>query len=245
VVEGELTRLVYSIPKGRSTLEVMRNYENELKGAGYKVLFTGAKGELGNLPQAAGWETLTYSIDSQRVLAAQLARPQGTVHIVLFAIGAHYDQTSWGVEKGQTLLFAHIIVKKSMENKLSKVMAEEMASTISDAGSVALYGIYFDVNKAEVKPESEPMLQEMAKLLKTQPSLKLLVVGHTDNVGTFASNMDLAQRRAQAVVNTLVSKHGATSERLMPVGVSSAAPVASNKTEEGRAKNRRVELVEQ
>jgi OOP family OmpA-OmpF porin len=244
VVEGEVTKLAYSIPKGRSTLEVIRNYENALKGAGYKVLFIGAKDEIGRIPQAAGWETPTYSVDTQRVLTAQGSRPQGVVHIVLFAVGAHYDQSDWGLEKGQVLLLAHIVVKKSMENKLSKVMAEEMASAISDAGSVALYGIYFDVNKAEVKAESEPMLLEMAKLLKTQPSLKLLVVGHTDNEGAFDANMELSQRRAQAVVSTLVSKHGVATERLMPVGVSFAAPVAPNKTEEGRAKNRRVELVE-
>jgi outer membrane protein OmpA-like peptidoglycan-associated protein len=85
----------------------------------------------------------------------------------------------------------------------------------------------------------------MAKLLKVHLSLKLLVVGHTDNIGTFVSNMDLSQRRAQAVVNALVSKHGVAGDRLTPVGVSSAAPVAPNKMEEGRAKNRRVELVEQ
>jgi len=245
VVEGEVTRLTYSIPKGRSTLEVMRNYENELKGAEYKVLFAGAKGEIGKMAQAAGWEVPWYSIDSQRLLTAQQSKAQGAVHVVLFTIGAADDQPLWRVEKGQTLLFVDIIVKKPMENKLSKLMADEMASTISDAGGVALYGIYFDVNKADVKPDSDPMLQEMAKLLKAQPLLKLLVVGHTDNVGTFASNMDLSQRRAQAVVNTLVARYGVASERLMPVGDSFSAPVASNKTEEGRAKNRRVGLVEQ
>jgi outer membrane protein OmpA-like peptidoglycan-associated protein len=128
-------------------------------------------------------------------------------------------------------------------NKL--INAGEMAEQIGVSGRVVLYGIYFDTNKTDLKPESEPTLHEMAKLLKSQPTLKLLVVGHTDNVGTFAANIDLSQRRAQAVVNTLVSKYGIAKERLMPFGDSYAAPVASNKTEEGRAKNRRVELVEQ
>ena len=245
VVEGEVTKLAYSIPKGRSTLEVIRNYENELKGAGYKILFSGAKGEIGNIPQAAGWEAPTFAVDTQRVLIAQLMRGQSSVHMVLYAVGAYYDESSWQLEKGQTVLLAHIIVKKSMENKLSKVVAEEMANAISDTGRVALYGIYFDTNKDDVKPESEPTLEEMSKFLKIQPALRVLVVGHTDNVGTFASNTDLSQRRAQAVVNTLVTKHGVSKERLTPVGDSFSAPVASNKTEEGRAKNRRVELVEQ
>ena len=245
VVEGEVTKLVYSIPNGRSTLEVIRNYEGDLKAAGYKVLFSGAKEDMGNIAQAAQWQTPTYTIATQRVLTAQLTRPQGTVHVVLFAMSAHYDESDWKVVKGQVLLLAHVIVKKSMENKLSKLRAEEMAGAISDAGSVAVYGIYFDTGKDDVKPESDPTLQEMAKLLKTQPSLKLLVVGHTDNAGTFTSNMELSQRRAQAVVNTLVASHAVAKERLTPVGVSFAAPVASNKTEPGRAKNRRVELVEQ
>src|SRR6185437_1164681 len=109
---------------------------------------------------------------------------------------------------------------KPMENKLSKVVADEMASLISDTGRVAVYGIYFDVNKTELKPESEPTLQEMVQLMKNQSSLKLLVVGHTDNVGAFASNMDLSQRRAQSVVDTLVSKHAVAKDRLIPIGVS-------------------------
>jgi outer membrane protein OmpA-like peptidoglycan-associated protein len=74
--------------------------------------------------------------------------------------------------------------------------------------------------------------------------MKVLVVGHTDNVGTFVFNTDLSQRRAAAVVNVLASRFGIARERLTPFGVSFAAPVASNRTEEGRAKNRRVELVE-
>jgi outer membrane protein OmpA-like peptidoglycan-associated protein len=74
--------------------------------------------------------------------------------------------------------------------------------------------------------------------------MKLLVVGHTDNVGTFAFNTDLSQRRAVAVVNALASRFGVARNRLTPFGVSFAAPVASNRTEEGRAKNRRVELVD-
>ena len=83
----------------------------------------------------------------------------------------------------------------------------------------------------------------MGKLLKDNPALKLLVVGHTDNVGNFPFNMDLSQRRAAAVVAALASR-GAAKDRLTPVGVSFASPIATNKTEEGRAKNRRVELVE-
>jgi outer membrane protein OmpA-like peptidoglycan-associated protein len=102
----------------------------------------------------------------------------------------------------------------------------------------------FDFNKTEVKAESAPALTEIAKLLANRPELNVLVVGHTDSVGGFESNRTLSQRRADAIVATLVSKHGIAAKRLFPVGVSFASPVATNSTEDGRTKNRRVELVE-
>ena len=116
---------------------------------------------------------------------------------------------------------------------------------IARAGRVAIYGIYFDFGKAEVKPESDPVLKEIAKLLQQNPTLQLHVVGHTDNVGDLTYNMKLSQDRADAAVKELVSKHGVDAKRLKAHGVGPLAPVASNKTEEGRTKNRRVELVEQ
>ena len=123
--------------------------------------------------------------------------------------------------------------------------ARSMAQDIKLTGKVALYGIYFDFNKAIVKPESEPTLKEIAKLLKQNPKLKLYVVGHTDNVGSMNTNMDLSQRRAQAVLQGLITKHGVDKARLAAWGVGPLSPAAPNKTDEGRAKNRRVELVEQ
>jgi len=130
-------------------------------------------------------------------------------------------------------------------------MAQEMVATaavmaddISATGHFAVYGIYFDTDKAEVKPESEPALAEMAKLLKNNAALNVFIVGHTDNTGTFEHNMKLSMDRATSVVNALVGKHGIAAVRLKPYGVASLAPVAPNKTEDGKAKNRRVELVE-
>lgn len=109
---------------------------------------------------------------------------------------------------------------------------------------MAIYGIYFDTNSAEIKPESKPALEEIGKLLRNNPDLKLLVVGHTDNVGDFDFNLQLSQRRAEAVVRALVREQGVAVSRLRSHGVSFAAPVATNDDEEGRAKNRRVELVQ-
>jgi outer membrane protein OmpA-like peptidoglycan-associated protein len=124
------------------------------------------------------------------------------------------------------------------------VDAGEMAKSITATGRVALYGIYFDFNKAEVKPESDTTLAEVAKLLQTTPAMSLLVVGHTDNVGTFDFNLDLSQRRAAAVVEALATRFKVNRARLKPFGVSFASPAASNQTDEGRGKNRRVELVD-
>jgi outer membrane protein OmpA-like peptidoglycan-associated protein len=121
--------------------------------------------------------------------------------------------------------------------------AASWLSDITTTGHAAVYGIYFDTDKAEIKPESEPALAEMAKLLKNNPSLNVFIVGHTDNTGTFEHNMKLSQDRAASVVNALVSRHGMAAARLKAVGDGPTAPVASNDSEDGRAKNRRVELV--
>jgi len=123
------------------------------------------------------------------------------------------------------------------------VSASDIGKSITATGKVAIYGIYFDTGKADVKPESKPSLDQIAGYLKEAPSAKLHVVGHTDNVGGLDSNMALSRRRADAVIGVLTKTHGVAPGRLVGNGVASLAPVANNGTEEGRAKNRRVELV--
>jgi OmpA-OmpF porin, OOP family len=137
----------------------------------------------------------------------------------------------------------NISERQAMEQTI-QANAASWLSDITATGHAAVYGIYFDTDKAEIKPESEPSLAEMAKLLKNNPGLNVFIVGHTDNTGTFEHNMKLSLDRAASVVNALVGKHGIAAARLKPYGVASLAPVASNKTEDGKAKNRRVELVE-
>jgi OmpA-OmpF porin, OOP family len=99
--------------------------------------------------------------------------------------------------------------------------------------------------KADVKTESKPSLEQIAAYLKNEPNTRLHVVGHTDSVGGFDSNMGLSKRRADAIVSVLTREHGVAAARLVPNGVAHLAPVASNSSEDGRAKNRRVELVPQ
>ena len=161
------------------------------------------------------------------------------------------------VEKSGTVTWAHItpynggdgytlevIEKNAMADDVT-ADANALANDIAAIGKAAVYGIYFHTGKSVVKPKSEPALNEIGKLLKENGSLKLHVVGHTDNVGDLASNMKLSQARADAVVQALVSKHGVDAKRLKASGVGPLCPVTSNGTDEGKAKNRRFELVEQ
>lgn len=159
------------------------------------------------------------------------------------------------LEKGDMITWIHVhtwndgagydlnIVEETRMAQDIVADAESMLQDIKNMGKVAIYGIYFDFNKADVKPESEPTLTEISKLLKQNPTLNLYIVGHTDNIGSLNANMNLSQRRAEAVLQALITKHGIDKKRLAAHGVGPLCPAAPNTTEEGRAKNRRVELV--
>lgn len=136
-----------------------------------------------------------------------------------------------------------IVEKQGMEQEVTS-NAESLARDLKTTGKVAVYGIYFDTNKSELKPESDAAIAEIGKLLKQNSALKVYIVGHTDMVGDATANVKLSQARAQSVIGALVSKHGIAGTRLIAFGNGPYAPVASNKDENGRAKNRRVELVE-
>ena len=122
--------------------------------------------------------------------------------------------------------------------------AAALRGGLEQTGHVEVPGIFFDTNKSEVKPESRPALDEVVKLLKANPTLRLWVVGHTDSVGASESNLALSSARAAAVVKALTTQMGIGAQRLSAFGAGPYAPVASNKTDAGRARNRRVELVE-
>ena len=147
------------------------------------------------------------------------------------------------VEGGNDYLLT-IVEREAMKQDVV-ANAEAMKGGLAEVGHVEVPGIFFDFNKSDVKPESKPALDEVAKLLKANPSLKAWVVGHTDSVGSPESNLTLSSARAAAVVKALVANYGISATRLKGYGVGPFAPVASNDTEEGKAKNRRVELVTQ
>lgn len=143
----------------------------------------------------------------------------------------------------RTVALIHIVEPKPRDQKMVVVKADEMARSIGSSGRVALYGILFDTDKADIKPESAPSLQEIAGLLAADPKLAVLIVGHTDNQGAYDYNLDLSRRRAESVVKALTVNFKADPKRLRAAGVGMLAPTASNDADDGRAKNRRVEVV--
>jgi len=154
-------------------------------------------------------------------------------------------QETWvQAEKANGAYWLRIVEKKEMEQFIV-ADAAAFGNDIRTTGHAAIYGINFDTGKSTIKPESAQAIGEIAKLLTADPGLKIHVVGHTDNVGGVDGNIKLSQDRAEAVLQALVRDHGIASTRLRAYGCGPFVPVASNDTEEGRAKNRRVELVKQ
>lgn len=257
-VEGALTDIWYEAPGDTSATELIRNYQNELASKGFKILYDSTKD-----PAATNWTNflasysgsdiqtsrsyyIFYAADKQgiRYSSAKLERPEGDVYVTLTAVEWPKDDRVYKARRG-AYIDVLVLETKPMVQNMVTVTASEMSQAMASTGRVALYGIYFDTNKSDVKPESKPALDEVAKLLKAEPALKLHVVGHTDNQGGLEFNLGLSKRRADAVVAILVQNYGISANRLTANGVAYLAPVATNATEAGRAKNRRVELVPQ
>ena len=155
----------------------------------------------------------------------------------------HMGKTWIDVEVGGGNYKLYTVIETALTQDVVATAAN--LSGIASTGHTVVNGILFDTGKADVKPESDPALQEVAKMLKSDPRLKVYVVGHTDNVGGLAANMDLSKRRAAAVVLALTTKYGVSAGQLQSYGDGPYAPVASNDSADGRALNRRVELVKQ
>jgi len=241
-LEGKITRIVYVAPEGRTVLEVFRNYQAALKKGGFETLFTcgpqGCGSTIANAYANSG-DNADYWGPEHGIhyISAKLARPEGDVYVSLLIDNQGPDS------RANAELY--VIEVKPMESDLITVDAASLANDINRTGHASVYGIYFDTGKADVKPESDATMKEIAKLLQGDPKLKLYVVGHTDNQGALDMNMDLSRKRADAVLAALTTKYGVPAGRLRSYGCGPYSPVASNDAEDGRAKNRRVELVKQ
>ena len=160
---------------------------------------------------------------------SQIVAHKGDTWIFIDNRGSYYNQT--------------IVTTKEMKQEVT-ADASSLSGEINKSGHVAVYGIHFDTGKATLLPDSENVLGEIVKLLQQNADLKLQVEGHTGNQGNAAANQALSERRAQAVV-ARVTAHGVEASRLSSKGMGQTKPVADNGAEEGRAKNRRVELAKQ
>ncbi|PWR20080.1 OmpA family protein [Zavarzinia compransoris] len=251
-LEGRVDKLFYHGPKGRSGLEVYANYQEALAKAGFETLYS-CKGDTddgcgknfgyaynnvnpvpgGSMEAGQGIPDL----DKPRYTLARLRRPEGDVYLGIAAGDLKFRDVAG--------ILITVVETKPMDRGLVTVDAAALSKALVADGKIALYGVYFDVDSAVVKPESKDQLDQVAALLKSDPALKLLVTGHTDSTGDFAHNMKLSADRAASVVAALVGTYGIEAARLTSAGLGSTSPVAPNDTEEGRGRNRRVELVRQ
>jgi outer membrane protein OmpA-like peptidoglycan-associated protein len=158
-------------------------------------------------------------------------------------IVAHKGATWIYLDNKGEFYYQTIVTEKQMQQEVT-ADASSLGDEINKTGHVAVYGIHFDTGKAIIQPDSEKILAEIAKLLEQNADLKLRIEGHTDNQGNAAANQTLSEKRAQAVVAWLTA-HSVAADRLSAKGLGLTQPVSDNSTEDGRAKNRRVELVKQ
>ena len=225
-VEGRVTRYEYEHKPNTSALEIVRNYQNALKKAGFTTIVAGRGSSTPGLPVNPDDAFGAFRLDRD-------GNPSVYVNVV-----ASYDAQAPSSR-------VTIVEIKEMEQKLEAGDADAWFEELKNTGRVAVYGITFDTGKATLRPESEKVLAEVARLLEDHKELKLRIEGHTDNVGSSAANKKLSEQRAAAVKRWLEQKSGVAANRLTAAGYGDSKPVADNSDEEGRAKNRRVELARQ
>lgn len=216
-IEGKKFRRIYALKEDAqksSVIQIIRNYSNAIKSMGGTVLYEGE-------PQDA--ECADNNGINMVVGKAVKDGNELWVEIASFSGGDYY---------------LTIVLKELMKQD---VTASSMFETLNRDGHIALY-INFDTGKSIIRDESKPIIDQIVEMLLANPELKLNVEGHTDNVGSPASNQTLSETRAKSMVSAIVTQ-GISADRLSPIGFGQDKPVADNNTEEGRAKNRRVVLV--
>src|SRR5258705_8130351 len=251
---GRLTRILYALPAESTPQDAEGYYENALRQANGEVLFSGAQDQLdngndrfvnqvyeGNLSERI-YNLLLLNRENAYV-AGKLNWNGRDLYVRVYTFANREGHRTNLVKKDRVGALVDIVEVGPAHPPTALVTSEQKESEINRTGAIALYGLYFYTNRTEIKSESKPTLEQIADLRKREPSLKLLGVGHTGNVGDFESNRERSQRRAESVANALVTGFGIAPDRLVPFGVSYAAPVGPNTTAEGKSQNRRVELV--
>lgn len=237
--EGAFTSINYAAPEGKSALEVHRNYELALEKAGFEKLF--------GCRQCGTYRYFDYikvpgmpdehyrGVSGQFDTGYYTAYKKGNTYVAILS-GTGYDafvHTAVDITEGE-----------EMETGMVKVNADLIKEKLDADGKISIYGITFDTGKASIKPSSQSTLEAIAQFLQQYPEVSIYVIGHTDDTGSLEINLRLSKERALAVQQKLVNDFGVSSDRLTPEGIGPYAPVATNETDSGREKNRRVELVQ-
>jgi outer membrane protein OmpA-like peptidoglycan-associated protein len=253
VVEGRVTRLLYIAPKGKTPLEVHRNYQQALQFAG-AAMKTAVDGRGAWWDTGGHWRANFEGLKFQGRWAPDISPFSSNDGLYVYGVvsrgGAVWHVSVLtaqvlGVQEPQAAVAVQIVEPVAVQTGQVVVNADAMRQGLNGEGKIALYGVYFDTGKSELKPESKAQLDEMAKLLQAHAALRVFIVGHTDNQGALEANLALSRARAQAVVDALVKVYKVDARRLGAAGVANYAPAATNASDGGRAKNRRVELVAQ
>lgn len=255
--EGKITYVYHRLPDGLSSLAALRSYEKALKEKGFVTQFVcdTTSGSCFDDGRSRPGLILGMALDGRvdmprldapdlirnlfyngngRYFLGRLDRPEGAVYASL----AFSDDESVGRH-----MIARVVETGDLQaTGLAYTEASELSQKLDADGKVDIYGILFDFDKADIKPESAPQLQAIADLLAEKPDLRLMVSGHTDNQGSADYNRNLSERRANAVIAALQASYGVAGNRLAARGLGFSEPVASNDDDAGRALNRRVEL---
>ena len=231
-VEGRLTT-IEAEGTGTSAYQVFKTYESLITNLGGVKVFEGKAEQM--KARSLEFSDMRHRrpvFRGDQMGVYMLRTPEKEIWVEAYVRAVAYNKENY---------FLTVVEKKALEVKASLLPAEEMKKELDAKGHVALY-INFDFDKADIKPESRPIIDEIVKLLKNSPSLSLTVEGHTDNIGAPDYNRRLSDARAKSVVAALTAG-GIAAHRLKAVGYGQDKPIADNNTDDGRAKNRRVELV--
>ena len=257
-VAGQLTRISYLLnqPTGDlSITEVYKDYLQAIEKAGISILAKGYFPDRNNKGTVGGGSWIGVALGPQKFpagfaanylfagtsssggtfsIVGRIDRPEGPTYLAMY-----------GERHSSKLVVVHVDIIETKGAETGKVTADAnyIRKEIDERGSVVIYGISFDFDSSTIKPESKPTIAEIAKFLKVNSGIALYVVGHTDMKGTLEYNLRLSKSRAKAVVQALINDHDIKADRLISDGVAFLAPKASNATDEGRAINRRTELV--
>lgn len=240
-IEGKITKIAYRLPWGsKSPYAIYKNYQNAFEARKGKPLFEcfeGACNQGGNLRSTIAAEGLCLhssgDYDEKFGYYSYTFTKDAKQYYVVLMTGQFSYEESISYE-------IHIIELEAMKQEIS---LGDIEAAMEEEGKLAMYGILFETGSSVLKAESMQSIELIASYLKRHPEVSLYIVGHTDNTGSYEGNMSLSANRAKAVIQALQSRHGLSGARLQAVGVGPVAPVASNSTDDGKAQNRRVEIV--